>query len=171
MIGQPLTRIHTETRPWCTFRLGDDLYGLDVLAIREVALLPIVTPVPHAPPGILGCVNLRGQIHVILDLAALLGRQATKPGPHNRLILFKNELGNPFGVLVEGIGDIVQVPIEQVENRVRVEELESAEQTGSPEETLVLGVARMHEELLLLLDARRLLTALQRSNLIGETNS
>jgi purine-binding chemotaxis protein CheW len=150
-----------EARPWCTFRVDEDLYGLDVLLIREVALLPPITPVPHAPPAVLGCVNLRGQIHLALDLRHLLGRGRTVPGPSARLILFKSELGDPFGVLVEQIADIVRVPADSVENRVGLEVLDSGA-VNPAEETLVLGVARLREQLLLLLDARRLLASLHR---------
>ncbi len=169
-----------ETRPWCTFRLGEDLYGLDVLLIREVALLAQITPVPHAPPGVLGCVNLRGQIHLALDLRQLLGRGQTVPGPEARLILFKSELGDPFGVLVERIGDIVEVPAEQVEDCGVLDDLEPngslpatihKGQAAPPEETLVLGVARLRDELLLLLDARRLLGALRPTPAAREISS
>lgn len=163
--------VRGQTRPWCTFRLGGDLYGLDVLLIREVTLLPTITPVPHAPLGVLGCVNLRGQIHLILDLRQLLGRGRTPTDADSRLILFKPELGDPFGVLVEGIGGIVEVPAEQVEDRGHLEELERDGQTTPPEEALVLGVARLSDELLLLLDARRLLASLHRMADEGEPNS
>jgi len=164
--GALVLREEAETRPWCTFRLGGDLYGVDVMLVREVALPVPVTPVPHAPRGVLGCVNLRGQIHLALDLRVLLGRGATTPGPEARLILFKAELGDPFGVLVEAIGAIVEVPTEQVVDHAALAEVDGDDaaehgRTGRPEDALVLGVARLRDELLLLLDARRLLTALQ----------
>lgn len=161
--GALVLREEAETRPWCTFRLGGDLYGVDVLLVREVALPVTVTPVPHAPRGVLGCVNLRGQIHLALDLRVLLGRGPTTPGPEARLILFKAELGDPFGVLVEAIGAIVEVPTEQVVDHAALAEVDAADAGGhgKPEDALVLGVARLRDELLLLLDARRLLTALQ----------
>jgi purine-binding chemotaxis protein CheW len=171
--------LSAETRPWCTFRLDEDLFGLDVLLIREVALPVPITPVPHAPRGVLGCVNLRGQIHLVLDLRRLLGRGTTTLTPSCRLILFKAELGDPFGVLVEEIGDIVQVPIEHVsggadaldadQERTHREDLETGRR--SPEEALVRGVARLHDELLLLLDARRLLPSLSHSREDGEVGA
>jgi purine-binding chemotaxis protein CheW len=160
--------VRGQTRPWCTFRLAGDLYGLDVLLIREVALLPVLTPVPHAPLGVLGCVNLRGQIHLVLDLRRLLGRGPAQVGGEARLILFKADLGDPFGIVVEDISGIVEVPAEQIEDCGQLEDLEQAGKQVPAEEALLLGVARLREELLLLLDARRLLPSLHRMAEEGE---
>jgi purine-binding chemotaxis protein CheW len=52
--------------------LDDDLYAVDVALAREVAEAPDLTPVPTAPPEVLGVFNLRGEIVPVFDTAALL---------------------------------------------------------------------------------------------------
>jgi purine-binding chemotaxis protein CheW len=53
--------------------LHADLYALELAAVREVVPDPEVTPVPGAPPAVLGVFNLRGEVVPLFDTAALLG--------------------------------------------------------------------------------------------------
>lgn len=142
-------------RAYCTFRLGDDLFGIDVRHVQSVNLLPPVTPVPHAPLSVSGCVNLRGQVHLVVDLKRLLGAGVTAAGPDTRLIVLKPALGDPFGVLVDRLGDIVTLRPDQIEDR------------GGGDETmaddLVYAVGKLEGELLVLLDARQFLHRVERT--------
>ena len=55
-------------RQFCTFRLADHEFGVDVLRVQEVIRYQQVTRVPLAPPVVEGLINLRGQIVTALDL-------------------------------------------------------------------------------------------------------
>jgi purine-binding chemotaxis protein CheW len=145
-------------RPLCTFRLGDALFGIDVHLVKEVAALPYVTRIPQAPPAVFGCVNLRGQIHLVLDLKQLLGLGPTQEGPDTRLVLFKSVLGDPFGILADRIGDIVQLAEDQVEDHNS-----AASPDSLPGRGLVIQVGKLPGELLLILDGHKLLPVLEQS--------
>lgn len=60
-------------------RLGTESYAAPVGHVLEVAELGEVSPVPGAPPAVLGVRNLRGQILPVIDLALLLGVPRTAP--------------------------------------------------------------------------------------------
>jgi purine-binding chemotaxis protein CheW len=143
-------------RPFCTFRLGEALYGLDVRLVQSVNTPPPLTPIPHTPPVVRGYANLRSQIHLVLDLKLLLGVGRTELLPDTRLVLFKPILGDPFGVLVDRVADIVRLPADQVEER-RAPEI--AAEVRLLHDELVNGVGKLDGELLLLLDARKFLQA------------
>lgn len=53
--------------------LGDDWYGLEMTAVREVVAAPPATALPNAPATVLGVFNLRGEIVPLFDTAMLLG--------------------------------------------------------------------------------------------------
>lgn len=147
----------SAARQFCTFRLGDRLCGVDILEVREVNRETTFTPVPHAPPEVRGFVNLRGHIHLVLDLRRLLGLEAAVVGPDSRLVIFKPQVGEAFGVLVDAIADIVEVPADAIEHW----------QGDVPEATLrsggelIAGVARLAGDLLVILHGRRLLPAVE----------
>jgi purine-binding chemotaxis protein CheW len=53
--------------------MGADRYALELTRIHEVVRWPALTALPGAPPGVLGVMNLRGEVVPVLDTAALLG--------------------------------------------------------------------------------------------------
>ncbi len=57
---------------FCTFRLGSELFAIDVGAVGEVFTIERMVRVPMAPPGILGLTNLRGSALAVVDLGAIL---------------------------------------------------------------------------------------------------
>jgi purine-binding chemotaxis protein CheW len=144
-------------RPYCTFRLEERLFGLDVRWVKEVAAPPPITPIAHAPDSVRGYVNLRGQIQLVIDLKRLLGLTPTRLHADTRLVLFKSALGDPFGILVDRIGDIVQLRSEHIEDQ-RPEE---AGEWG--DNRLTCGIGKMDGELVILLEASRLLPCVERS--------
>ena len=51
-----------DERQFCTFHLGDQYLGLDVLRVQEIIRYQEMTHVPLAHPVVRGLINLRGQI-------------------------------------------------------------------------------------------------------------
>lgn len=107
-------------RQICTFRIADEHYGVDILQIKEIHTENRFTPVHHAPSSVRGYVNIRGQIHLIVDLRVLLGHSPLGNLEGSRILLFKPEVGEAFGVLVDAIGDVCPAPekhLEAVDNQ------------------------------------------------------
>jgi purine-binding chemotaxis protein CheW len=57
----------TETRQYMTFKLGDELFAIDVAQVREVLEVSQITKVPTAPAYMRGVVNVRGQATPVVD--------------------------------------------------------------------------------------------------------
>ena len=64
---------------YCIFRAGRERYCLDVLEVDEVVEWPHLTPLPLAPPFVMGIFNLRGVIVPVADIAFTEGRRADMP--------------------------------------------------------------------------------------------
>jgi len=162
------TTFHAEVRKmessvehtFCTFLLHGGLFGIDALAVKEVTVLPTPTPIPHAPEAARGYVNLRGQIVLVLDLNRLLHLGPSTIGPDTRLVVFRGRLGDPFGILVDRIGDIVTLGGEQIKKRGNG--AFSREGTGDePQEALLAGIGKLDDRLLTILDAGKLLPQIE----------
>ena len=108
------------------FRLGAESYALPVADVLEVAEVGTLTPVPGAPPSVLGVRNLRGQVLPVIDLAAVLG--AREPQPATKLVVADNG-GRRAGLAIDEVTDVGEVVAE-------VHETESPFLSGS---TLVEG--------------------------------
>ena len=59
---------HHGTLELISFRIGDQEFCLDIMAVREVRGFTQATPLPHSPPYVRGVINLRGAVLPILDL-------------------------------------------------------------------------------------------------------
>ncbi len=51
-----------------TFQLGEELYGIDIMDVREIVRIQEVRPLPNAPSYVEGIFNLRGEIIPIINL-------------------------------------------------------------------------------------------------------
>jgi chemotaxis signal transduction protein len=145
---------------YCTFRLDGHLFGFDIRAVREVNMQTAFTSVPHAPPVVRGCVNLRGHIVLVLDLRRLLGLEPAPVTPDSRLVIFKPTVGESLGVLVDAIGDIASVPEDLTENMRPDEAPRVEEETGARRAAeLVSGIGKLEGELLVIVNPHKLLGA------------
>ncbi|MBF0542912.1 MAG: chemotaxis protein CheW [Candidatus Riflebacteria bacterium] len=131
-----------EKKLICSFRIADRLFGFDIRLVKEIITEFQITPVFHAPEPVKGFMNLRGQIHLILDLRMVLGFERKLGFQPKFIIIFKPSVSEPFGVLVEKIEDIVEISDEMVER---------SSFTRSPDDR-ILGVCKLSSGLLILLN-------------------
>jgi purine-binding chemotaxis protein CheW len=96
------------------FCLGEQIYGLPLEELREVARVAHLRRVPGAPPGVAGLVNLRGEILCALDARAILGLTALPPADAPFLIALRRT-GDPLGLVVDSIADIYAVAADEIE--------------------------------------------------------
>ena len=90
---------------YCTFRLGGLTIGIDVRKVQEVIRHDRMTPVPLAPPELVGLINLRGEIVPALDLRRQLGLKAEGDLAASVLVRTK---GETVSLLVAEVGDVVE---------------------------------------------------------------
>jgi hypothetical protein len=66
-------------RELITFEVGGQVFGIDIMAIREIRAWSPTTRLPRVPHYVSGVVNLRGTVLPVIDLAARLGWESTEP--------------------------------------------------------------------------------------------
>lgn len=79
-----------EAVPMLFFRVGSLRCALPLEEIIEVLPFTACTPVPEAPPELMGAINVRGSIQAVLDLAVLLDQTIDKSTPGYLLLLKKS---------------------------------------------------------------------------------
>ncbi|WP_374471551.1 chemotaxis protein CheW [Phenylobacterium sp.] len=89
-------------------RIGEQLFALDIMAVREIRGWTVSTPLPHAPDYVLGMINLRGAVLPVVDLAGLLGLQKIQPDASS-VVVVAEVGGRTMGLLVDAVCDIITV--------------------------------------------------------------
>lgn len=101
----------TETAQYITFKLGDELFAIDVVHVREVLELSPITRVPTAPGYMRGVVNVRGKAIPVVDLRLKFGLPAVADTPCSRILVMELVFDGETTV-VGGIADSVHEVIE-----------------------------------------------------------
>lgn len=101
---------------FCTFFIDKIYFGIDVLQVQEVIRFTQITPVPLAPPDILGLINLRGKIVTIIDIKSRLQmNQNMIDNYENNYNIILNNKSELISLIVDDIGDVVEVAENQFE--------------------------------------------------------
>ena len=153
-------------KQFATFKLDQQLFGIDVLLVREINQQIDFTPVQHSADYIRGLINLRGRIVTILDLGVRLGLAPRKisANSHNVILKTNEELvtinhqldhedlttsPDITGLLVDTIGDVVSVEESQIEP--------PPASIGKIGGRFLYGVLKLEKELLVLLNVKEAL--------------
>lgn len=128
---------------YVSVRIGDQLFGAPVDAIREVFAPQSVTSVPLAPTEVAGLLNLRGRIVTAIDARRRLGlppREANETG----MALGVERGSEIFGLIVDSVGEVLRRP------RAELEPVPA--HVDAQWRSMVKGVHRLEKELLAVLD-------------------
>ncbi len=134
---------------WVTFRLADEIYGINVMQVQEVLRVSEIAPVPGAPHYVLGIINLRGNVVTVIDTRIRLGLETTEVTDSTRIVIIEGAK-HVVGILVDCVAEVVDLEMSEVESAPNVGNDESAK--------YIQGVASRDGELLILVDLNKLLT-------------
>jgi purine-binding chemotaxis protein CheW len=91
-----------------SFAIGDDQYGVDIRAVREIKGWTAITPLPGQPEYVRGVLNLRGVIIPIIDLRCRFGQGLTSVTPLH-IVIVVQIAAKAVGLLADRVLDIVSL--------------------------------------------------------------
>lgn len=151
-----------DRRQFLTFSLGQEVFAVGILAIKEILRYGTITEVPMTHPCLVGVINLRGRVVPIIDLAVRLGREPVNIGRRTCVVI--TEVGTESGMLEMGlVVDVVRAVVD----------IPSAAVEPPPafgirlHSDYILGVTRQDDVFVVLLDLARIL-ALDELSILGQ---
>jgi len=143
----------TEERQIVVFRLGNELYGADIGVVREVGPLQRVTRVPRTPRYVEGVTNLRGRVIPVVNLRRRMGLPVTEWTKSTRIAVAELP-GGQVGIIVDAVLEVLRVPVTSIEPPTIM--------VSKVDNEFVLGIAKVDERLIILLDLARILAREER---------
>jgi purine-binding chemotaxis protein CheW len=132
------------------FRIGPELYALDIMRIKEIIRPQKLTPIPKAPSFIEGVINLRGVVIPVADLRKRFDQPISEANRKNRIVVCSLS-GRIIGLMVDEVTEV---------KRFGRQEIAPAPQfIDGPEANYFLGVARRDEDLIMLIDLEKVLSS------------
>jgi purine-binding chemotaxis protein CheW len=140
----------SELTSYITFKLGDELFAIDVARVREVLDLSEITRVPTAPPYMRGVVNVRGSAVPVVDLRLKFGLPATADTVNTRIVVFELEVdGEPtvVGGLADSVHEVLELDRTQIREPPRIAMRWRAD--------MIEGLGKKGEQFIIVLDIAR----------------
>jgi purine-binding chemotaxis protein CheW len=138
---------------YLTFNLADELYGLDILRVREIIGMMDITPVPQTQTFVKGLLNLRGRVIPALDLRLKFGLAEIDYSDRTAIIVLEISLHTgpvQMGIVVDTVSEVIHIG---------AEDIEPAPEFGAGLRTeYILGVAKIKGRVIILLDIGHVLT-------------
>lgn len=130
------------------FRLGNEEYGIDIHKVQEIIRLPEITRLPDMVNHVLGIINLRGNIIPLVDLKIKLMAVGAEYSETTRVLVV--EVGSTkVGFIVDEVSEVICIPGNMI--------VEADEIGGSISSEYLLGVAKMNNRLLIILNIDEIL--------------
>lgn len=103
---------------YLTFFLGQEIFAVGILAIKEIIQFGQITNVPLMPSYIRGVINLRGSVVPVIDLSARLGRGVSGVGKRSCIVVVEvafDDEAMDIGVMVDSVSAVIDIPQEHIE--------------------------------------------------------
>jgi purine-binding chemotaxis protein CheW len=132
---------------YLTFKLGDELFAIDVAQVREILELSLVTRVPSAPAYMRGVVNVRGKATPVVDLRLKFGLPPVADTLDKRIVVMELSLDGEntvVGGLADSVHEVIEIETSQIEPPPRLAMRWRSE--------LIKGISRRGEQFIIILD-------------------
>ena len=142
-----------EEQQYLTFTLGEEMFAIGILSIREIIEYGQLTDVPMTPPFIRGVINLRGAVVPVVDLAVRFGRAPRDVTKRTCIVIVDvtwAEGSQEMGVVVDAVSEVLEIPETDIEPppefgaRIRID--------------FIRGMGKVAGKFVVLLDANKVLS-------------
>lgn len=134
-----------------TFQLGAELYGIDIMDVKEIVRVQDIRPIPNAPVYVEGIFNLRSEIIPIINLHRRFHLKKAVLGEDDELLsgfIIIDIDGMKIGVVIDKVARVVTIETADIQPPPQM-------LTGIGAE-YIRGVIHQDQGYLIILDIRRL---------------
>ena len=113
----------SDTRQYLTFKLGEEVFALEVTNVREILEFIPVTKVPRTPDFMTGVINLRGSVVPVTDMRLKFGMSETEKTVNTCIIVVEVDMDGDtalLGALVDSVQEVFELEPEQIEQPPRL---------------------------------------------------
>lgn len=128
------------------FGVANNKFGINVIKVKEIINPVPITVVPHAHPSVEGIITLRGEVLPVVNMASVLGFPASQDPKQDKFIVCEFNKTK----IVYHVHTVSQI------HRISWNQIEKPSEMYSGLETQIIGVIKMHDDMVLLLDYEKI---------------
>ena len=138
----------TVSDMYLTFDLGSEDYGIGISFVTEIVGMQNITELPDMPDFVKGVVNLRGQVIPVIDVRLRFHMQPRGYDERTCIVVIRIKNIN-IGLIVDTVNEVRTIDQSHISPPPRVATAKSSR--------YIKGMGKVGEEVIILLDARKLL--------------
>jgi purine-binding chemotaxis protein CheW len=135
---------------YLTFRLGEEVFALEISQVREVLDFTQITRVPRMPEFMRGVINLRGSVVPVVDLRLKFGMSATERTVNTCIIIVEVSIDGErslLGALADSVQEVIELEAGQIEPAPRL--------GASIRADFIRGMGKRDDHFVIILDVDR----------------
>jgi purine-binding chemotaxis protein CheW len=131
-----------------SFRVGDEVYAVDIMKIDSIAEMMKTMKLPGLPPFMMGVANLRGEVIPIIDTRIKFMLES-KPDHGGDRIVVVYVGDKKIGIVVDEVKEVLTLTQDQ---------LEEPPKAGGSASSFISAIAKMEDRMLMIIDIDKVLT-------------
>jgi len=139
-----------------SFAVGGEDYGIGIQTVKEVIKIKNITQLPKTPSFVRGVINLRGDVIPVIDLREKFGLPQEDYTDKTRVIVVELD-GKSIGMVVDSVSTVINIAQNDIEPPPSL--------VGGLSAEFLKGVGKIGEELIILINIEKVLTAEEKIDL------
>ncbi len=145
-VHSSLAKLASNSQKYLTFEIADEVYGLEILKVKEIVAIMKITNVPLVPPFIKGVINLRGQVIPVVDIRIKFDMGEITHTKDTTIIIVEVE-DVSIGFIVDKTSEVINIDEEK---------LSPAPKFGTGIDTSFLkSMAKMEDKIAMIVDLEK----------------
>ncbi len=140
----------TQTALYLTFKLGKEVFAIDVYQVREVLDLSPITKVPQAADFMRGVINVRGSVVPVVDMRMKFGMPPVENTVETRVVVMEVMVESELlvlGALADSVHEVLELEPEQIEAPPKI--------GARWRNELIKGIGKRDDQFIIILDLNR----------------
>ncbi len=146
----------TDIRQYLTFKLGDEIFAVDVAQVREILELVTITKVPKTPEFMRGVINVRGSVVPVVDMRLKFGMPGAEETINTCIVVMEVSLDTEttvIGALVDSVREVSEFAPDQIEPAPSLGTHMNVE--------FIKGIGKHDEDFVIILDIDRIFSTVE----------
>lgn len=136
-----------DEKQYIVFTIDNKIYGIDIMHISTIIMMPEITEMPLSADYIRGIINLRGRIIPIISMHKRMNYGEETVTKDTRVIVFNVNEDDQVGIIVDTVREVTVISSDNIED---------PSPFVNAEDTFISGVGKKNEELISILDINTL---------------
>lgn len=130
------------------FKVGNEEYGIEIEKVKDIIMVPKITPIINSPNAILGMMNLRGKLIPVMDLRQKFKKSQQTNSRKSRILVVETGL-EQIGLLVDQVNQVLKVNEEKIEKAPTYQ--------YQVKDDFIRGICNLEERIIILLEVEKII--------------